>query len=111
MIKILRCLPAAALVLSLGMASSFAEELFDTEAAKNFFDAGLELYDKGNYEEAIKQFEEASRIDPENTNAVYFVGYSYYKLRNMEKAMEVFQEAYSIDSKYSPIREVRLGTP
>jgi len=99
------------LVLSLGMASSFAEELFDIEAAKNFFDAGLELYDKGNYEEAIKQFEEASRIDPENTNAVYFIGYSYYKLRNMEKAMEVFQEAYSIDSKYSPIREVRLGTP
>ena len=107
MIKIIRCLPAAALLLSLGISPSFAEELFDSEGAKKFFHAGLKLYDKGKYEDAIKQFEEASRIDPENTNAVYFVGYSYYKLRKMEKAMEVFQQAYSIDSEYTPIREVR----
>ena len=111
MIKILRCIPAAILVLSFGVSSSFAEDLFDTEAAKERFHAGLKLYDRGNFEDAILQFEEASRIDPENTNAVYYIGYAYYKLRDMKKAMEVFQEAYSINSKYSPIREARAPTP
>ncbi|MBI3595988.1 MAG: tetratricopeptide repeat protein [Nitrospirae bacterium] len=88
-----------------GLSPVFADELFDADAAKQHFNTGLELYFKQDYKAAIKEFEAASEIDPENANAYYFMGYSYYKLKDMKKAREVFDQAYEADTKYSPIRK------
>lgn len=80
-----------------------ADELFDTKAAGMYFQQGLKLYFMQQYEGAIKEFDEAIKIDPENAKAYYFIGYSYYKLKNMPKAMETFEQAYDLDQQYSPI--------
>ncbi|HET6465565.1 MAG TPA: tetratricopeptide repeat protein [Nitrospiria bacterium] len=87
----------------------FADELFDSNAATQHFNAGLDLYFKQNYKDAIKEFEAAAEIDPENANAYYFMGYSYYKLKDMKKAREVFEQAYEADTKYSPLRKSSAG--
>lgn len=84
-----------------GIAS--AEDLFDTQAARERFNAGLNLYFKKNYEGAIKEFDAATRIDPGNPNAYYFIGYSYYQLKDMKKAAELFRQAYEVDAEYSPL--------
>ena len=88
-----------------------ADELFDTKAAEVYFQQGLKLYFKQQYESAIKEFEEAVKIDPENAKAYYFLGYSYYKLRNMPKAMETFEEAYHLNARYSPIPQTTSPAP
>jgi tetratricopeptide (TPR) repeat protein len=95
---------AMLLAISIGLTSVSAGELFDSEEAKQQFNAGLDLYYKKDYPNAIKKFEEAAQIDPENANAYYFMGYAYYKLKNMKKAIEVFDQAYEVDAKYSPLK-------
>jgi len=99
-----RLIWAVLLVISVGLASVSADELFDAEEAKQHFNAGLDLYFKKDYQNAIKQFEEAAQSDPENANAYYFMGYAYYKLKDMKKAMEVFDQAYEVDAIYSPLK-------
>jgi tetratricopeptide (TPR) repeat protein len=107
----IRILGAMFLILSVSLTPVFGEELFDANAAKQHFNAGLDLYFKKDYKEAIKQFEEAAQIDPDNANAFYFMGYSYYKLKDMKKAREVFAQAYEVDSKYSPLRNAPPNGP
>jgi len=85
-----------------------ADELFDTQAADAHFQQGLKLYFKQQYANAVKEFEEAAKIDPDYARAYYFLGYSYYKLKDMPKAMETFEEAYHLDQRYSPISK---GSP
>ena len=88
-----------------------ADELFDTKAADAHFQQGLKLYFKQQYDSAIKEFEEAIKIDPENAKAYYFIGYSYYKLKNMPKAMETFEQVYHLDQRYSPIPQTKPPAP
>jgi tetratricopeptide (TPR) repeat protein len=99
---------AVLLTTMIGLSPVFADELFDVDAAKQHFNTGLELYFKQDYKNAIKEFETASQIDPENPNAFYFMGYSYYKLKDMKKAREVFDQAYEADTKYSPVRKTSM---
>jgi tetratricopeptide (TPR) repeat protein len=91
--------------------SAAADELFDTKAADVHFQEGLKLYFKERYEDAIKEFEEAVEIDPENAKAYYHIGYSYYKLKNMPKAMETFEQTYRLNQRYSPIPQTQPASP
>ena len=83
--------------------SLFAEELFDTRAADERFNAGLKLYFKKDYENAIRIFREAANINPDDAKSYYFIAYSYYELKDVDKAMGVFQETYDLDPDYSPL--------
>ena len=101
---------AGILCLFLGSLAT-ADELFDTKAADAYFQQGLKLYFKQQYDSAIEEFEEAIKIDPGNAKAYYFIGYSYYKLKNMPKAMETFDQAYHLDKQYSPIPQTTPSAP
>jgi tetratricopeptide (TPR) repeat protein len=108
----IRIIWAVLLTISVGLASAAADELFDAGSAKQHFNTGLALYFKKDYKNAIKEFQEAAEINPENANAYYFMGYAYYKLKDMKKAMEVFDQAYEADAKYSPLRNAPMnGNP
>ncbi len=100
---------AVILMISVGLASAAAEELFDADSAKHHFNAGLDLYFKKDYRNAITEFQEAAEIDPGNANAYYFMGYAYYELKDMKNAMEVFGQAYEADAKYSPLRNTPMN--
>jgi Tfp pilus assembly protein PilF len=80
-----------------------AQDLFDTKASETRFQSGLQLYFQKDYPEAIREFQNAVSINPDDARSYYFMGYSYYQLRDMEKAQDSFDMAYQLDPRYSPI--------
>jgi tetratricopeptide (TPR) repeat protein len=48
----------------------------------------VQLYDKGNYNDAIAQFGNIIKGDPSNTAAHFFSAISFIELRNYEKAID-----------------------
>lgn len=48
----------------------------------------IQLYDKGNYQEAITKFEAIIKLDATNTAARFFIGVSFIEMKNFSKAIE-----------------------
>lgn len=65
--------------------------------ANAYFERGkIKLWELKNYEEAIKDFDEAVRILP-NTNTYNFRGEAKYRLKKYDEALEDYTEAIRID--------------
>ena len=61
--------------------------------AEEYFVKGLDYFDQKQWDEAIAEFEEAIRIDPELGHAYLALGYSYaYGPQNFQKAAELLQK-------------------
>ncbi len=60
---------------------------------------GIKLYKSGRYNEAIKYFEQALRINPVYINALYNVGVCLNKIGRKEEAIETYGKAKSILSQ------------
>ena len=56
------------------------------DAAQSHYDKGHDLYSNGKYEEAIKELEKAIALNPEDVNAIYFIGRSYHRLDDKDNA-------------------------
>jgi len=67
------------------------------------YDEGRERLIAGEYEEAIKKYEEALRApglsDKEKAKAYKAIGYAYFKLGDYEKAEDALQRALQLDPK------------
>lgn len=50
-------------------------------------------YQKGKFDEAVKLYEEASRLDPENDVFYYQYGVSLYKVNNFNKSLSILSMA------------------
>ncbi|HEY4784878.1 MAG TPA: tetratricopeptide repeat protein [Bacteroidales bacterium] len=48
----------------------------------------IQLYDRGNYKEAITKLESIIKLDATNTAARFFIGVSYIETKNFDKAIE-----------------------
>lgn len=62
------------------------------------FNLGVRNLQANKFEEAIKNFEVATMIDPKDANAYKNLGYAYIKLGNDEKAIEAYEKALKYDS-------------
>jgi tetratricopeptide (TPR) repeat protein len=63
----------------------------DIEAAKTFFQAGKQYYDRGHYNEAITQFREAYRLS--NASALlYNISQAYERMGDLPRAREYLQK-------------------
>lgn len=60
---------------------------------------GLEAYNKGEYETALKLFIDAQLDDPENPGILYNIGNTYYKMGNYESAAQNFKQALKTEDK------------
>ena len=58
--------------------------------AENYYDAGLEAYRQQDYTVAISSLEKACTYDPENDDALYYLGVCYYDSGNVTAAAEKF---------------------
>ncbi len=56
------------------------------DAAESHYDTGHDLYSDGKYEEAIKELEKALIFNPQDVNAIYFIGRAYQRLDDKENA-------------------------
>jgi len=62
-------------------------------SAEAHYDAGVKLQDQGHTEQAIKEFDEAIRIDPKLSDARVRRGDAYLKAGHFEKARQDYDEA------------------
>ncbi len=60
--------------------------------------SGDKLYDTGNIDEAVKEFQSALLVDPSNVNVHNSLGVCYGIQENYDKALEEFQKAIELDS-------------
>ncbi len=66
------------------------------------YDQGKTQYDKDNYPDAIKYFQEALSIDANNQDAIYYLALSYRYSDQDEKAISQFQLLEKLNPDYWP---------
>lgn len=62
-------------------------------------EAGIEEFDKGNYEKAIYHFEKDLKMEPDHEYNLYSLGRSYYQIKEYEQAIETFTKSLAIDDE------------
>jgi tetratricopeptide (TPR) repeat protein len=70
------------------------ESSLDTRSEKNEISnliLAIQLYDKGNYRDAISRFDALLQVDHNNTSAQFFMGLSYMELKVYHKAIQSFK--------------------
>jgi tetratricopeptide (TPR) repeat protein len=75
------------------------------QAAVDALDKGIEEYNKrSNYKKAIDSLQKALSIDPNFSQAAYYLGLSYNALFDSDKAKQYFEKAIAIDPDYIEAR-------
>ena len=65
--------------------------------AKKHYDLGKQLREQGKNEEAIKEFKESIKLNPNNPKAYYRIGQTYLKLEKYDDAIDYFEQSLKID--------------
>jgi len=68
--------------------------------AKAHLRTGYQLYSKNRADEALEEFEEAVRADPQNPEAYYFRGRALIRLKRDDRALDDFQRAVGLKPDY-----------
>ncbi len=66
-------------------------------SAEQHFEVGLELHQQGRFEEAIQDYDEAIRLDPQRIEAYNNRGRAYLNLDQAQKAIEDFDQVLRLD--------------
>lgn len=80
-----------------------------TDAALEYNDTGVEYHRKGMYDEAVNQFDFASKASPTEAGYLYNKGISLAKLRNFADAVHEFDLAISLRPKISQLHHARAA--
>jgi len=75
------------------------------KASDTAFAAGSQAVERGEYELALKSFEEADRIRPDQPETLNMLGYSQRKLGQLDQARESYLKALSIRPGFAQARE------
>ena len=67
---------------------------------KDSLQEGLRLYNDGQYNEALRQFESIARRNTESSSAKKYVGITYLRLNNYDSALQYFQK-FQNDTLYA----------
>ncbi|MDR2575329.1 MAG: tetratricopeptide repeat protein, partial [Treponema sp.] len=73
----------------------------NTPNVQEFVENGQKYYDKGDYDNAIKQFDEVIKNDPKNALGYAWRGNTYRRKNQLDTAIKDFNEAVSLDPAYS----------
>lgn len=84
------------LILMTGCFRQRAPEL----SGPTYLEEGLIAYDQGHYDEALKHFEDALKIDPENTEAHFKRGVIFQKQNRLNDAIAAYRETVRIDRSH-----------
>jgi len=71
----------------------------DLESSLQHQTRGNELDEQGNANDAIKEYEEALKYDPSDTNTLFNMGTVYLKINKPEDAAKAFESVVKIDTK------------
>ena len=73
----------------------------NTETCEMFFNRGYAYYDKKQYDEAIKDYTEAIRLDPNYAWAYNNRGNVYYSKKDYDRAIADYDEALRVDPSFT----------
>lgn len=79
-----------------------ADELWAPKTAQQFYRRGMQYYDRADYDQALRDFNAAFRLDPNFADALAQRGYCYYQRQDMDSAEADFREAARLDSNCFP---------
>jgi tetratricopeptide (TPR) repeat protein len=65
--------------------------------AHQYIKSGLSCYQKGDYNEAIKQFQKALKLNPEKAEIHYNLGLTYQAKGLFDKAIEEYRKALELN--------------
>ena len=65
--------------------------------SQEWIDKGIELYKQGKFEEAVKAFDKAIEIDPQNAGAWRNKGLALVELEKYDEAVEAFDKAIGLN--------------
>ena len=80
-------------------ASASEKELGGEISAELLLARGIAFAEKGQFDRAIADYDEAIRLNPQDTNAFYNRGFSYGKKGEHDRAIADFNEAIRLDPK------------
>lgn len=64
--------------------------------SQEYYESGLEAYDRMEYASAINDLSKAYFYDPTNENALYYLGLSYYDSGDLSMARQRFEELINV---------------
>jgi tetratricopeptide (TPR) repeat protein len=67
------------------------------EDAKNLVTQGVALHDAGKYAEAIQKYQDAIKIDPENSTAFYELSYTLFSSGKGKEALPYLEKVIKLD--------------
>ena len=79
-------------------------------SADDALDKGNEFFEVRQYEEAVEEYTEALRIDPEYAGAYYNRGYAYYLMGRYDRSIADYSESLRLEPD-DVDAYIRRGTP
>lgn len=64
-------------------------------------DSGLVYYYKNQYQQALKEFESAARVNPNNPEVFYNIGRAYNQLNKLKEAEDALKKAVQLKPNYA----------
>jgi tetratricopeptide (TPR) repeat protein len=71
------------------------------QTAEDWFNKGIALLGQGKYDEGIKAYDEAIRLDPSYVRAWNNKGLALFGQGNYDEAIKAFDEAIKLDPKFA----------
>jgi serine/threonine-protein kinase len=68
---------------------------------------GNVLLDAGRFEEAVREYEQAARLEPGSPKGPFSAGITYSRLRRREEAIRAFNRAIAVAPDYHPVKLVK----
>ena len=75
--------------------------VFGQQTAEAWNNKGAALDDQGKYDDAIKAFDEAIRINPNYADAWYNKGVAFYHQKKYNEAIQAYDKAIKIDPQFA----------
>lgn len=78
------------------------EQTTDTSSTLNavaYIQNAKKLYKQDRFEDAVKEYKKAIKVDPNNAQTYGLLGYSYYRDQQLPQAIRAFQESLKINPK------------
>lgn len=72
-------------------------------SAKAFYEQGLELFNKSDYERALLALKKSIEISPDYVEALYQTGLTLFETRKYEEAVQFYNEALEVNRENSQI--------
>ncbi|HNR12033.1 MAG TPA: tetratricopeptide repeat protein [Thermodesulfobacteriota bacterium] len=82
---------------AVGVVVIFFQQALARGSAEYFFSSGVVAFSQKDFEKALAEFTEASRLDPENAQIQHYRGMTYLHLGEYDRAVDALKTAAELD--------------